>query len=98
RDFNSVRYRIDELNEETYTYNYSLVGGDSLAEKLQKITYEVKFEQSPDGGSISKVTSNYYTDGDFVLKGDDIKAGKEKVMAMYKVVEAYLLQNPDAYA
>ncbi|CAK9150971.1 unnamed protein product, partial [Ilex paraguariensis] len=66
--------------------------------KLQKITYEIKFQQSPDGGSISKVTSKYYTDGDFALDEEEIKAGKEKVWAMYKVVEAYLLQNPDAYA
>ncbi|CAK9160651.1 unnamed protein product [Ilex paraguariensis] len=98
REFNFVKYRIDELNEKTYTYNYTLVGGDSMEAKLQKITYEIKFEQASDGGSISRVTSNYYTDGDFVLKEEDIKAGKEKVMAMYKVVEAYLLQNPDAYS
>ncbi|CAK9160649.1 unnamed protein product [Ilex paraguariensis] len=93
-----MQYRIDELNEKTYTYNYTLVGGDSLVDKLQKITYEIKFQQSPDGGSISKVTSKYYTDGDFALDEEEIKAGKEKVWAMYKVVEAYLLQNPDAYA
>lgn len=32
-----------------------------------------------------------------MLKEEDIKAGKEKVLMMYQVVEAYLLQNPDAY-
>ncbi|WOH00360.1 hypothetical protein DCAR_0519719 [Daucus carota subsp. sativus] len=98
RNFNSVKYHIDELSEEKYTYNYTLLEGDALVEKLQKITYEVKFESSPSGGTISKVTSKYYTDGDFMLKEEDIKAGKEKVLMMYKVVEAYLLQNPDAYA
>ncbi|XP_059298115.1 major strawberry allergen Fra a 1-2-like [Lycium ferocissimum] len=70
----------------------------AIRKKLEKITYEVKFEQSPDGGSISKVTSTYYTEGDFKLKEEEIKAGKEKVLGMYKAVEAYLLQNPDAYA
>ncbi|KAK4409329.1 hypothetical protein Sango_0005900 [Sesamum angolense] len=35
--------------------------GDSLVANLEKITYEVKFKQSADGGSISKVTSKYYT-------------------------------------
>ena len=96
--FSSLKYHIDELNEETYTYKYTLVEGDSLTDKLKKITYEVKFEPTAEGGSISKVTSKYYTKDDFVLKEDEIKAGKEKVLGMYKVVEAYLLQNPDAYA
>ncbi|KAL2463751.1 Major allergen Pru ar 1 [Forsythia ovata] len=96
-DFKSVKYRIDELNKETYTYSYTLIEGDALVDKLEKITYDVKLEQSPDGGSISKVTSKYYTMGDFMLKEEEIKAGKEKVMAIYKVVEAYLLQNPNAY-
>ncbi|CAI9771299.1 unnamed protein product [Fraxinus pennsylvanica] len=95
--FKSVKYHIDELNEDTYTYSYTLIEGDALIDKLEKITYYVKLEQSPDGGSISKVTSKYYTSGDFMLKEEEIKAGKEKVMAIYKVVEAYLLQNPNAY-
>ncbi|XP_074338293.1 major allergen Pru av 1-like [Apium graveolens] len=92
-----VKYHIDELSEENYTYNYTLLEGDDLVENLEKITYEVKFESSPSGGTISKVTSKYYTKGDFMLKEEDIKAGKDKVLLMYKVVEAYLLQNPDAY-
>ncbi|WOG96385.1 hypothetical protein DCAR_0415720 [Daucus carota subsp. sativus] len=97
RNFNSVKYHVDELSEDNYTYNYTLLEGDALVENLEKITYEVKFEASPSGGTISKVTSKYYTKGDFMLKEEDIKAGKDKVLLMYKVVEAYLLQNPDAY-
>ncbi|XP_051152834.1 major strawberry allergen Fra a 1-2-like [Andrographis paniculata] len=93
----SIKYRIDELDEKTFTYKYTLVEGDSLVDKLEKISYEVKFEQSADGGSISKVTSKYHTKGDFTLKEEEVKAGKERVLAMYKAVEAYLLKNPDAY-
>ncbi|KAI3469648.1 hypothetical protein Pfo_026311 [Paulownia fortunei] len=95
--FDSLKYQIDELDEGTYTYNYTLIEGDALIDKLEKISYEVKVEPTPEGGSISKVTSKYYTKGDFMLKEEDIKAGKERVLAMYKVVEVYLLQNPDAY-
>ncbi|KAL2494537.1 Major allergen Pru ar 1 [Forsythia ovata] len=96
-NFSSVKYHIDELDEKTYTYNYTLLEGGALTDGLEKITYEIKFEPAPDGGSINKVTSNYYTKDDFKLKEEDIKAGKERVLAMYKVVEAHLLQNPDAY-
>ncbi|PIM98037.1 hypothetical protein CDL12_29486 [Handroanthus impetiginosus] len=93
----SVKYHVDELNEKTLTYGYTLIEGDALVDKLEKITYEVKFEESGDGGSISKVTSKYYTVGDFTLKEEEVKAGKERVLAMYKAVEAFLIQNPDAY-
>lgn len=67
-------------------------------EKFESIAYEVKFEPTPDGRSKNKMTSTYYTKGDFELKEEDIKAGKERALGMYKVVEAYLLQNPDTYA
>ncbi|KAK4388249.1 Major strawberry allergen Fra a 1-B [Sesamum angolense] len=79
--FKCVKYRVDELNEKTFTYGYTLIEGDSLAANLEKITYEVKFEQSADGGSISKVTSKYYTVGDFTLKEDEVKAVRAQASA-----------------
>ncbi|KAG6664227.1 hypothetical protein CIPAW_02G078400 [Carya illinoinensis] len=72
--------------------------GDALAEKLEFITHEVQYEPTPDGGSKNKMTKKYHTKGDIVIKEEDIKAGKEKTLGMYKVAEPYLLQNPDAYA
>ncbi|KAA8548704.1 hypothetical protein F0562_000388 [Nyssa sinensis] len=96
-NFNYMKHRIDELNEKTYTYTYTLIEGDALMDKLEKICFEVKLERSPNGGTVSKMTSKYYTKDDFVLTEEEIKAGKDKVLGMYKVVEAYLLQNPDAY-
>ncbi|OMP14014.1 hypothetical protein COLO4_00427 [Corchorus olitorius] len=54
-----------------------------------------KFVASPDGGSICKSTSKYFTIGDIEIKEEEIKAGKEKALGLYKAVEAYLLANPD---
>ncbi|KAJ0034186.1 hypothetical protein Pint_24432 [Pistacia integerrima] len=93
----SIKNRIDELDLENFSYKYSLIEGDGLMNKLDKITYDVKFEPTPDGGSKNKMSSTYYTKGDIVLTEDEIKEGKEKALGMYKIVEAYLLQNPDAY-
>ncbi|XWS14139.1 hypothetical protein CRYUN_Cryun36dG0097800 [Craigia yunnanensis] len=93
-----IKNRIDELDEKNFSYRYSLIEGDGLMDKLDKITYEVKFEVTADGGSKNKMTSTYYAKGDFVLTEEEIKAGKEKALAIYKVVEGYLIQNPDAYA
>ncbi|KAL6343754.1 hypothetical protein AAG906_027524 [Vitis piasezkii] len=57
----------------------------------------VKLVASPDGGSICKNISKYHTKGDIQITEDQIKAGKEKAMGMFKAIEAYLLANPDAY-
>ncbi|XP_040999891.1 major allergen Pru ar 1-like [Juglans microcarpa x Juglans regia] len=96
--FSTLKNRIDEVNEENYSYKYTVIEGDALAEKLEFITHEVQFEPTPDGGSKNKMITKYHTKGDIVIKEEDIKAGKEKTLGMYKVAEAYLLQNPDAYA
>ena len=72
--------------------------GEALKDKFASIAHEIKFEAAPDGGSISKVTSKYYLKGDVEINEEDIKASKEIVLGIYKVVEAYLLQNPDVYA
>ncbi|KAK1402924.1 Major allergen Pru ar 1 [Heracleum sosnowskyi] len=92
-----LKHHIDDLNEENYVYNYTLIEGEGMMDKIDKISYEVKFEASCTGGTISKMTTKVYAKDNFQLKDEEINAGKEKVMGMYKIVEAYLLQNPDAY-
>ncbi|XP_031396037.1 major allergen Pru ar 1-like [Punica granatum] len=93
-----VKNRVDELNEETFTYKYTLIEGGPLMDKLESISYEVKFEPTPEGGSKNKMRSTYYTKGDIELKEEDIKEGKSRALGMYKLCEAYLTQNPEAYA
>ncbi|KAJ4722088.1 major allergen Pru ar 1-like [Melia azedarach] len=93
-----IKNRIDEIDLEKFSYKYSLIEADGKMDKLEKITYDVKFEPTADGGSKNKMSSTYYTKGDVVLSEEEIKEGKEKALAVYKVVENYLLQNPDAYA
>ncbi|KAL3727543.1 hypothetical protein ACJRO7_032302 [Eucalyptus globulus] len=94
----SMKNQVDELNEETFTYKYNMI---DLREKFESIGYEVKFKPTPDGNSKIKMTSTYYTKGNFKLKEEDIRARKERALGMEcripGVVEAYLLQNPNAY-
>ncbi|KAL3727774.1 hypothetical protein ACJRO7_032512 [Eucalyptus globulus] len=90
----SMKNRVDMLNKETFAYKHTMI---DLEERFESIAYEVKFEPTPDGGSKNKMTSTYYVKGDIELKEEDIKTGKERALGMYKVVEAFLLQNPNAY-
>ncbi|THG03855.1 hypothetical protein TEA_000569 [Camellia sinensis var. sinensis] len=96
--FKSVKHRVDEVNKEAFKYRYTLIEGDLLMGKFEKICYEMELVPTLDGGSISKSTSKYYPLGDLVLNEEEIKAGMDKAGGMFKVVEDYLIQNPDAYA
>ncbi|KAK4795429.1 hypothetical protein SAY86_013423 [Trapa natans] len=96
--FKYVKHRIDKLDRENFICRYTMIEGDPLGDKLESIDYEVMFEAAISGGSICKMTSKYNTKGDCQIDEEEIMAGKEKAMAVYKVVEAFLLENPDAYA
>ncbi|XP_055813788.1 pathogenesis-related protein STH-2-like [Solanum dulcamara] len=86
---------IDDKNLET---KYSLIEGDILGDKLESITYDIKFEASGDGGCVYKTTTEYHTKGDYVFTEEEHNVGKERGMHISKAVEAYLLANPSVYA
>ncbi|XP_027166181.1 major allergen Pru ar 1-like [Coffea eugenioides] len=76
---------------------YSVIESDALKEGIEKFTNEIKFEASPDGGSICKTTSSIYTKGDAKIPEGEIQGGRQRSLGLFKAVEAYLLANPDAY-
>ncbi|KAK1426186.1 hypothetical protein QVD17_14855 [Tagetes erecta] len=92
-----AKHQIEELDEKALTYKYTLIEGMGISDKIEKVFYDIKFEGSADGGTISKMTTTIYTHGDFEINEEELNAGKEKVLGLYKVVEAYLIKNPDAY-
>ncbi|KAK9265421.1 hypothetical protein L1049_003545 [Liquidambar formosana] len=94
----TLKQRIDAMDKEKMIYNYTLIEGDSLMDKIESISNETKFKTSADGGTICKNVSKYYPKAGIEIKEEEIKAGKERAMGMFKAVEAYLLANPDAYA
>ncbi|KAL0457454.1 UNVERIFIED_CONTAM: Major allergen Pru av 1 [Sesamum latifolium] len=95
--FNYVKHRIDEIDEEKFMCKYTFIEGDALMDKLDHITYEVKFEPYGFGGCICRITSEYYTKENVEIKEEDIELGKDRAIGMYEVVEAYLLAHPHAY-
>ncbi|OMO61047.1 hypothetical protein COLO4_33593 [Corchorus olitorius] len=86
--FNYMKQKVEALDEEKFTYSYSVIEGDGLMNKLEKITYETKLEACPAGGSICKTSSKYYTIGDFEITEEGIKAGKEKALGIFKAAVA----------
>ncbi|KAL8484915.1 hypothetical protein ACS0TY_027279 [Phlomoides rotata] len=96
--FKYMKNRLDELDKEKFMCKYTMIESDALGDKLDSIAYEMIFESSDDGGSVCKMTSEYRTLGGYEVKEEEIKAGKVSAMGIYKVVEAYLLENPNVYA
>lgn len=91
-----MKHRVNGIDTENFTYNYSIIEGDALMDVLESISNVVKVEPMADGGSICKNSSTYNTIGHAQIKEEQIKGGKEKVIIMFKAVEAYLLANLDA--
>ncbi|MBA0710651.1 hypothetical protein Golax_009923, partial [Gossypium laxum] len=78
-------------------FNYMKQKVEALDKENFVYIYSVIEEDSPDGGSICKTTCKYYTVGDFELKEEGIKAGKEKALRIFKAIEVHLQANSDAY-
>ncbi|KAI4369550.1 hypothetical protein MLD38_017977 [Melastoma candidum] len=95
--YKTTKHRVDALDETSLTYSYSIIEGDVLSTVLEKVTNDVKIEAGPDGGSLIKTTSKYYTIGDAEISQEQIKSGKERASALFKAIEAYVLAHPDEY-
>ncbi|XP_022868863.1 pathogenesis-related protein STH-2-like [Olea europaea var. sylvestris] len=90
----NMKTKVDSLDKENYVAKFTLVEGDALGDELEKVCYEMKFEDSKDGGCVLKITSEYHSKGDIVPKEEDIKAAQEHTMELYKSCADYLIANP----
>ena len=93
-----LKHRIDAIDKDNFSYSYAVIEGDGVLEKVKSVSHEVKFEPTAEGGCKVKNVSKYHPKPGVEIKEDDIKAAKEEALAIVKVVEAYLVANPQAYA
>lgn len=93
-----MKERTDAIDKENFMYAYSVIEGEALMNKFEKLCYEYKFEGRPDGdgGSICRSNIKYYTIGNTEMKQEEIDARKEKSLEMFRAIEAYLLANPES--
>ncbi|RHN64329.1 putative START-like domain, Bet v I type allergen [Medicago truncatula] len=90
-----VLHQIDAIDEANLGYNYSIVGGVGLPETVEKISFEAKLVEGPNGGSIGKTTVKYQTKGDAKPIEKEVEEGKAKGDALFKAIEGYVLANPN---
>ncbi|MFX6573612.1 pathogenesis-related BetVI family protein, partial [Acinetobacter baumannii] len=93
-----VKHRFDSIDAANYTCKFTLIEGDVIGEKIEKISYDGKIEESGDGGSILKQTVEYHTKGDAEVTDEEYKRGNDQATLLFKATEAYLIANPQACA
>ncbi|KAM7521441.1 hypothetical protein LguiA_011343 [Lonicera macranthoides] len=92
-----LKHRIDALDVENYMCKYTLIEGNVLGDALESISYEIKFDKEGEG-AVCNIRSEYHPKCNVVITEDEIKEGKDKAMGMFKLVEDYLLSNPNVYS
>ncbi|KAL7104886.1 hypothetical protein ACP275_07G009700 [Erythranthe tilingii] len=97
--FKYAKHKIDEIDEENCVFKYTILEGDALiAGDLDSISYVIKIEAGPDGGSVCKTTSTYHTKKEHHgITEEKIKEGKEKAKAIFHAIEAHLHAHPQEY-
>ncbi|XP_058727950.1 major allergen Pru ar 1-like [Vicia villosa] len=93
-----VKHRIDAIDKENFTYNYSVIDDEGKPEILELVSHEVKIEPSKEGGCKIKNVSKYHPKKGVEIKEEELKASREEALVVLKVVDAYLVANPEAYA
>ncbi|CAJ1940921.1 unnamed protein product [Sphenostylis stenocarpa] len=88
-----VLHKIEGIDEANLGYSYSIVGGVALPDTAEKITIDTKLSDGPNGGSVVKLSIKYHSKGDAPPNEEELKTGKAKSDALFKVIEAYLVAN-----
>ncbi|XP_016172653.1 pathogenesis-related protein 2-like [Arachis ipaensis] len=86
-----ILHKVEAIDEANYAYNYSVVGGVALPPTAEKITFETKLVEGPNGGSIGKLSVKFHSKGDAKPEEEDMKKGKAKGEALFKAIEGYVL-------
>ncbi|KAM7259507.1 hypothetical protein ACFE04_015248 [Oxalis oulophora] len=92
-----MKQKVEFIDNDNFVYNDSIIEGDVLTGKIEKISREYKIVASGNGGSTLKVKTIFYTVDETEVPEQIIKMGREKRAGVFKAITAYLLANPNAY-
>ncbi|GAB4830019.1 hypothetical protein Ancab_019663 [Ancistrocladus abbreviatus] len=93
----TAKNKIDELDLANFYCKYTTTGGHMVDGKYECLVSETKFY--PKGsGCVCKMTIHVHPLLGTEFNEEEAKMGQEEMKKMFKVVEEYLIANPDAYA
>ncbi|KAK1437342.1 hypothetical protein QVD17_03133 [Tagetes erecta] len=94
--FTSGKYKVEAIDESTYTYSTSFFEGDNLYGIFDSINHHYKITPSANGGSVVKQTVTYKSKGDEKVPEEILKKEKEQYEGIYQAMEAFAAANPQA--
>ncbi|GMH30887.1 hypothetical protein Nepgr_032730 [Nepenthes gracilis] len=92
-----AKHRIDGLDEANFYCKYTTIEGDVLNGKYESVVHEIKIVASGTG-SVCKLTTHCKPVAGAAPNEEGVKVGREKLKEMTKIVDEYLVANPQAYA
>ncbi|XP_058760817.1 ABA-responsive protein ABR18-like [Vicia villosa] len=90
-----VLHKIEAIDDAKFEYKYSIVGGFGISDIVEKISFEAKLVEGPNGGSVGKMIVKYHTKADAKPIEKEVEEGKAKSDALFKAIEGYVLANPN---
>ncbi|KAK9726389.1 hypothetical protein RND81_05G211600 [Saponaria officinalis] len=97
RPFKYAKNRVDEIDAGKFYCKYTTIEGGVVRDNIEKAVYETKFEPKSDGCRYTMVV-HFHTEGEFVVKEEDVVAAKQNIKNMFNAAEEYLNANPQLYA
>ncbi|KAG9139796.1 hypothetical protein Leryth_026622 [Lithospermum erythrorhizon] len=64
-----------------------MIEGGELSDKVEKVTHEIKFVSTSDGGCSANSVTKFYTTEGANLSEDELQASKEGSLGLIKLVE-----------
>ncbi|KAL9269514.1 Major strawberry allergen Fra a 1-3-like protein [Drosera capensis] len=95
--FKYAQHKTDELDVDNFYCKYTTIDGDVLQGKNEFVVNETKFDATATG-SICKMTTVFHPVEGVEINEEGVKFGQEKMKKMFKIVEEYLVANPEIYA
>ncbi|KAI3981257.1 hypothetical protein MKX01_017559 [Papaver californicum] len=93
-----IKNRLDFMDKENYAIKYVGIECEAFGDQIDCVSHEVKFDATPDGGSICKIKSTFFPKGNVVIDEELLNAGREGYMEKFPFFIAHLTENPHLYA
>ena len=98
KEFNYWKDRVDATDDQKHIFKYSVIEGGLIGKKVKSTSFELKFEPATGGGSLCKFCAEFEPIEDNLPTEDITKEIMGGMTGMFKAIEGYLLENPEAYA
>eukprot|EP01018_Ginkgo_biloba_P025322 Gb_09961 [translate_table: standard] len=97
KDLSYEKERVDEIIEKDFLYRYTALEGGLMGKKLRTAKFEMKISPTDDEGCLLKWTCNFETVSNKPPSEAQAQELKAEIVALVKMVESYLLSNPELY-